>query len=166
MIDNWRWRNVPFYLRSGRYSEVMIQFRSVPHMMFPIDGNDETIERNRLTLVLQPNEGIRLNFQTKVPEIEGTHLQASDLSFNYRESFHERALPEAYERLLLDAIQGEAALFMRGDEIEQAWAIMDPLIVAAERECPMPEKYAPGSDGPKNADELMARDGRKWMAIG
>lgn len=172
MIDNWRWRNVPFYLRSGkalrqRYSEVMIQFRSVPHMMFPIEGADETIERNRLTLVLQPNEGIRLNFQTKLPEIEGTHLQAADLNFNYREAFHERALPEAYERLLLDAIQGEATLFMRGDEIEQAWAIMDPLIAASESgDCPLPEKYAPGGDGPKNADELIAKDGRKWMGIG
>ncbi len=172
MIDNWRWRNVPFYLRSGkalraRYSEVMIQFRSVPHMMFPIENADDTIERNRLTLVLQPNEGIRLNFQTKVPAVEGTQLRASDLNFNYREAFHERALPEAYERLLLDAILGEAALFMRGDEIEQAWAIMDPLIAASERaDGPLPEKYAPGSDGPKSADELMARDGRKWMGIG
>lgn len=170
-IDNWRWRNVPFYVRSGkslraRYSEVVIQFRCPPHMLIPIPVGEQ-IDCNRLSMVLQPNEGIRINFQTKVPEVDGTRLQARDLSFDYREAFSERALPEAYERLLLDAIQGEAALFMRNDEIEQAWAIMDPLITAAEGQAaPKPEQYTPGGDGPKCADELLAREGRKWQKIG
>jgi len=170
-IDNWRWRNVPFYLRSGkalrsRYSEVMIQFRCPPHMLIPVPAG-ETIDCNRLTLVLQPNEGIRINFQTKVPEVDGTHLQPRDLSFDYRSSFSDSALPEAYERLLLDAIQGEAALFMHSSEIERAWEIMDPLIRATEREGgPMPESYAIGSDGPKCSDAMLAEEGRKWMKIG
>jgi glucose-6-phosphate 1-dehydrogenase len=169
-IDNWRWRNVPFYLRSGkslraRYSEVSIQFRSVPHMIFPIPSG-EGLECNRVSLVLQPNEGIRLNFLSKVPEVDGTHLEARDLSFDYREAFHERALPESYERLLLDAIQGEATLFMRADEIEEAWAIMDPLINAtSDKDAPPPEVYLPGSDGPRCADEMLAREGRTWRPI-
>jgi glucose-6-phosphate 1-dehydrogenase len=170
-IDNWRWRNVPFYLRSGkalssRFSEVIVQFHCPPHMLIPIPTGQQ-IECNRISLVLQPNEGIRLNFQTKVPEVDGTHLQARDLSFDYREAFSERALPEAYERLLLDAINGEAALFMRNDEIEQAWAIMDPLIAATERpDAPTPETYPQGSDGPKCADQLLAKEGRKWAKLG
>ncbi len=170
-IDNWRWRNVPFYLRSGkslrsRYSEVAIQFKCPPHMLIPIPAG-ETVDCNKITLVLQPNEGIRINFQTKVPEVDGTRLQPRDLAFDYEEAFNERSLPEAYERLLLDAIQGEAALFMHSDEIEQAWRIMDPLIAATERaEAPQPESYAPGSAGPKCADELLAREGRKWQKLG
>ena len=170
-VDNWRWQNVPFYLRSGkslraRYSEVVIQFRCPPHMLIPIPAGEQ-VECNRITLVLQPNEGIRLSFQTKVPEVDGTRLKARDLSFDYREAFSERALPEAYERLLLDAILGEAALFMRNDEIEQAWAIMDPIIQATERgDAPAPEIYAPGGDGPKCADQLLSCEGRKWQKIG
>jgi glucose-6-phosphate 1-dehydrogenase len=169
-LDNWRWRNVPFYLRSGkalraRYSEVSIQFRCVPHMIFPLPPG-ELLECNRVSMVLQPNEGIRLNFLSKVPEVDGTHLEARDLSFDYREAFNERALPESYERLLLDAIQGEAALFMRADEIEEAWSIMDPLIAATERaDGSPPEVYLPGSDGPRCADELLLREGRAWRPI-
>ena len=99
--------------------------------------------------------------------MDGTHLHAQDLSFDYRDAFNERALPEAYERLLLDAIQGEATLFMRNDEIEQAWAIMDPLIAATERpDAPQPQIYASGTDGPKCADELLAKEGRKWTKMG
>jgi len=169
-INNHRWQNVPFYIRSGkslkaRYSEVSIQFRCPAHMLIPIpDG--EHVECNRLSIILQPNEGIRLNFQTKVPEVDGTKLQARDLSFNYREGFSDRAVPEAYERLLLDAIMGEAALFMRSDEIEQAWAIMDPLIKATEApDAPQPEAYPIGSEGPKCSDALLARDGRKWAKL-
>jgi glucose-6-phosphate 1-dehydrogenase len=170
-IDNWRWRGVPFYLRSGkamraRFSEIMIQFRCPPHVLIPIPPG-ETIDCNKLTLILQPNEGIRINFQTKVPEVDGTHLKARDLSFNFQEAFSERALPEAYERLLLDAIHGDASLFMHSDEIERAWEIMDPLIAATERpDAPMPELYPIGSDGPKCGDELLSREGRKWQKIG
>jgi glucose-6-phosphate 1-dehydrogenase len=169
-LDNWRWRHVPFYLRSGkalrkRFSEVVIQFRSPPHLIFPLQKG-ETLKSNRISLILQPNEGIRMNFETKVPEVDGMRLQDRDLSFDYRESFTERALPEAYERLLLDAMLGEASLFMRNDEIEQAWAIMDPLIAATERsDAPMPETYAKGTEGPKGADDMLACQGRKWEGI-
>jgi glucose-6-phosphate 1-dehydrogenase len=170
-IDNWRWRNVPFYLRSGknlksRYSEVCIQFRCPPHMLIPVPAG-ETIECNRLKLVLQPNEGIRIHFQTKVPEVDGTHLQGRDLAFDYEQAFSERSLPEAYERLLLDAINGDAALFMHSNEIERAWEIMDPLIAASESaSAPMPESYPVGSEGPKCADALLGQEGRKWQPVG
>jgi len=169
-VDNWRWRNVPFYLRSGkglasRYSEVMIQFRCPPHLMFPLPPG-EILQCNRLTLVLQPNEGIRLNIQTKVPDVEGTMLQPRDMAFDYRGAYPEKALPEAYERLLLDAMQGDAALFMRSDEIERAWEIMDPLIAASEATTsPQPTAYPVGSQGPKCADDLLATEGRTWQPL-
>ena len=114
--------------------------------------------------MLQPNEGIKLTFQTKVPAIEGTTLQPRDLFFDYKESFG--VLPEAYERLLLDALQGDASLFMRGDEIERSWEIMDPFIKVAEAgQTACPAEYPVGGDGPECADELLARDGRKWQKI-
>ena len=170
-INNARWQNVPFYLRSGkalrsRYSEVMIQFRCPPHMIFPLPPGQQ-FDCNRVSIILQPNEGIRLNFQTKEPGVDGTKMQPRDLSFNYRDAYSERSLPEAYERLLLDAMQGDASLFMRSDEIEQAWAIIDPLIKATESaDGPPPAAYPLGSEGPRSAEELLSRDGRKWQALG
>ncbi len=170
-VDNWRWRGVPFYLRSGkamaaRFSEVVIQFHCPPHLMFPLPPG-QTLHCNRLTLRIQPNEGIRLNFETKVPDTERVQLKPADLQFQYRDAYGEQALPEAYERLILDAIQGDATLFMRSDEIERAWAIMDPVIAATERPGgPQPLSYAVGSHGPRCADELMARDGRAWQNDG
>ncbi|MDB5312858.1 MAG: zwf 2 [Gemmataceae bacterium] len=170
-VENRRWHGVPFYLRSGkglkaRYSEVMIQFRCPSHLMFPLPPGQE-LQCNRVTIVLQPNEGIQLNFQTKVPEVDGVSLQPRDLSFDYKEAYKEKALPEAYERLLLDAIQGDASLFMRSDEIERAWEIVDPIIAATERpDAPPPEQYPVGSQGPPCADELLAAEGKKWRPIG
>ncbi|HEY3789144.1 MAG TPA: glucose-6-phosphate dehydrogenase [Urbifossiella sp.] len=169
-IENRRWHGVPFYLRSGkglaaRYSEVMIQFRCPSHLMFPLPPG-QVLQCNRVTIVLQPNEGIQLNFQTKVPEVDGVTLQPRDLSFDYKEAYHEEALPEAYERLILDAIQGDASLFMRSDEIERAWEIMDPIIAASQRkESPMPEKYAVGSQGPAGADSLFPGSAHGWQPI-
>jgi glucose-6-phosphate 1-dehydrogenase len=164
-VDNARWKNVPFYLRSGkgltsRYSEIVIQFHCPPHLMFPLPKG-EVLQCNKMTLVLQPNEGIHLNFQTKVPAVDGVTLRPRDLAFDYRSAYENQALPEAYERLILDAIQGDAALFMRADEIERAWEIIDPLI-AANRE---PELYPIGSQGPACADKLMEADGRVWQVI-
>jgi glucose-6-phosphate 1-dehydrogenase len=170
-VENRRWRGVPFYLRSGkglksRYSEVMIQFRCPSHLMFPLPPG-EVLQCNRITLVIQPNEGIHLNFQTKVPDVDGVGLQPRDLAFDYKQAYAEKALPEAYERLLLDAIQGDPSLFMRADEIERAWEIVDPIIAASERpDAPPPEEYPVGSQGPKCADELLTREGRKWQPIG
>ena len=171
MIQNSRWKNVPFYLRSGkglknRYSEIFIQFRCPPHLMFPLPPG-EILKCNHMKLVLQPNEGIHLNFQTKVPEVEGVHLQPRDLTFDFKEAFSTKAMPEAYERLLLDAIQGDAALFMRSDEIERAWEIMDPIIAAtAGADSPQPQEYAIGSQGPDCADALLAPEGRAWNQVG
>ncbi|HJZ57514.1 MAG TPA: glucose-6-phosphate dehydrogenase, partial [Gemmataceae bacterium] len=127
----------------------------------------EVLECNRLKIVLQPNEGIRLNFQTKVPDVDGVRLCPRDLAFDYKDAYHEKALPEAYERLLLDAMQGDASLFMRSDEIERAWEIIDPIIAATERaDAPPPEEYPVGSDGPARANELLAAEGKKWQPIG
>jgi glucose-6-phosphate 1-dehydrogenase len=169
-IDNWRWRGVPFFLRSGkaltrRESEVVIQFRCPPHLMFPLPPG-ATLQCNRLSICIQPDEGIHLNFQSKVPDHDRTELRAADMEFHYADTYGSKAIPESYERLLLDAIQGDAALFMRSDEIERAWAVMDPLIAAAERrDGPRPLEYAKGSNGPQCADEFLARGGRAWFSL-
>jgi glucose-6-phosphate 1-dehydrogenase len=170
-VENRRWHGVPFYLRSGkglksRYSEVMIQFRCPSHLMFPLPPG-EVLQCNRITLVIQPNEGIRLNFQTKVPDVDGVRLLPRDLAFDYKHAYSDRALPEAYERLLLDAMQGDASLFMRADEIERAWEIIDPIITASSQpDAPLPEEYAVGSQGPACADKMLDAEGRKWQPIG
>jgi glucose-6-phosphate 1-dehydrogenase len=168
-IDNWRWHGVPFFLRSGkalndRRSEVIIQFRCPPHLMFPLPPG-ATLQCNRLSMCIQPDEGIHLNFQSKVPDVEEMSLRPADLEFHFRDAYGEDAIPESYERLLSDAMQGDAALFMRDDEIERAWAIMEPFIAASERvegACP---EYAPGSPGPACADEFLARTGRQWVSL-
>jgi glucose-6-phosphate 1-dehydrogenase len=169
-VDNWRWRGVPFFLRSGkalkdRLSEVVIQFRCPPHLMFPLPPGT-TLTCNRLGICIQPDEGIHLNFQSKVPDREAMLLRATDMEFHYRTSYPEAPIPEAYERLLQDALAGDAALFMRADEIEKAWEIMGPLIAAVEAPgAPPPEQYPVGSDGPANADAFLARSGREWISM-
>ena len=165
-LDNRRWYGVPFYLRSGkglraRYSEVMIQFKCPARLMFPLPPG-EMLQCNRLKMVIQPNESIQLNFQTKVPDVDGVSLKPHNLTFDYKKAYKDQALPEAYERLLLDAIQGDASLFMRADEIERAWEIMDPIIAAADHAPQQPEKYAVGSDGPAAANKLLDC----WQPIG
>ena len=118
---------------ANRYSEVMIQFRCPPHLMFPLPPG-ETLQCNRLhDRASSRTRGSTLNFQTKVPDVDGVALQPRDLAFDYKHAYADKALPEAYERLLLDAMQGDASLFMRADEIERAWEIMDPIIAAAEQ---------------------------------
>jgi glucose-6-phosphate 1-dehydrogenase len=167
-VANWRWQNVPFYLRSGkalakRYSEVLIQFHCPPHLMFPLPAG-QTLQCNQLALCIQPDEGIHLNFQTKVPDEQMT-LHPADLEFHYREAYPDRPIPEAYERLLEDALHGDAALFMSNAEIERAWAVMEPFLAAAERpEAPPPGSYAVGSQGPACADDFIGREGRAWQS--
>jgi len=168
-IDNWRWHGVPFFLRSGkalsrRLSEVVIQFRCPPHLMFPLPPG-ATLQCNRLSLCIQPDEGIHVTFQSKVPDQEEMALRPANLEFHFRDTYGEDAIPEAYERLLFDALQGDAALFMRNDEIERAWAIMDPLIEAATRPNVPLWEYAIGSDGPACADKFLARGGREWLSL-
>jgi glucose-6-phosphate 1-dehydrogenase len=166
-IDNWRWRGVPFFLRSGkglgvRCTNVIVQFLCPPHLMFPLPQG-QVLQCNRLALTIQPNEGIHFNFQTKVPDTEGVELRPADLQFHYRDIYKDQPIPDAYERLLQDAIQGEAALFMRSDEIERAWEIMDPLIAAVEGAKTPMQTYPVGSMGPKCADEFIRGEGRDWL---
>jgi glucose-6-phosphate 1-dehydrogenase len=166
-VNNWRWRNVPFFLRSGkglkeRTSEVVIQFRCPPHLMFPLPPG-ATLQCNRLSITIQPDEGIHIDFETKVPDGDGVELRPSCLHFHYREAYPDKPIPESYERLLLDALNGDAHLFMRSDEIERAWEIMDPIIAATERAAaPPPAEYAVGSAGPAAAAEINGRTGREW----
>src|SRR5262249_1282830 len=130
---------------------------------------DQTLQCNRLSLCIQPDEGIHLNFQSKVPD-QGMVLAPADLEFHYRSRYRDMAIPEAYERLLQDALHGDAALFMRSDEIERAWEILDPLIAGVEHPepvpgAPLPQEYPAGSEGPECADAFLAQTGRSWLSL-
>ena len=166
-VDNWRWHGVPFYLRSGKAmndkrTEIIIQFRSPPHLMFPVD-QDQGLPSNMLAICLQPDEGMHLQFQAKTPDA-GLQVRPVDLEFHYASSFGEQAIPEAYERLLLDVVNGDPSLFIRSDEIEQAWSIIDPVIDGFGRPtAALPLAYDPGTTGPPEADEFLAQDGRIWL---
>ncbi len=166
-IDNWRWQGVPFYLRSGKAlqektSEVVIEFKPPPHIMFPLP-DDYRLTPNFLSLCIQPDEGIHLRFETKVPDTP-QETRSVDMEFKYRTTFAEDRIPDAYERLLIDAFNGDASLFTRSDEIEAAWAIVDPVIQGWEQmeEAPPLASYIPGSWGPQEADEFISRDQRQW----
>ena len=165
MIDNWRWQGVPFYLRSGkrmprRATEIAIQFRKPPHVMFPLPEG-ETIEPNTLAIRVQPKEGIALRFEVKVPGIE-VKMASVDMDFGYAEAFGDLD-HDAYETLLLDCMLGEATLFTRSDEVEAAWGVVDPIIDYWTNKRPdhFPN-YPAGSWGPTVADEFIAREGAKW----
>ena len=166
-VDNWRWQGVPFYLRSGKAltnkrTEVLIQFRRPPHLIFP-QGPSGDITSNTLSICLQPNEGVHLEFQAKAPD-STLDLRPVNLEFNYEDSFGGQEIPDAYERLLLDALNGDASLFIRSDEIEQSWSIIDPLIHGlSQPPTRPPEIYDPGTEGPYAADDFLARDGRAWL---
>jgi glucose-6-phosphate 1-dehydrogenase len=165
-VDNWRWQGVPFYLRSGkamscRTTQIVIQFRGPPTAVFG-NGCDELCEANRLVIQIQPAEGIQLHFQTKVPD-RGMRLRLTDLEFDFNREFA-GVMPEAYERLLLDAFQGDASLFARADEVELAWGIIDPIISAwQDTNRPPLEIYEPGLWGPTSAVDWIQRQGRQWF---
>ncbi len=165
-IDNWRWQDVPFYLRTGkrlprRVSEVSVVFNPVPHRAFPA-GADEAWRPNRLVLRIQPDEGIVLKFQAKRPG-PNMLLHPVAMRFDYDEAYG-GASPDAYETLLLDAIEGDATLFMRADQVEAAWRVVQPILDVWETAAP-PEfpNYASGTWGPSAADHLLASDGRTWL---
>ena len=167
-LDNWRWQGVPFYLRTGkvmscRTTQIVVQFREPPHMLFP-DGPRNAAESNRLVIQVQPAEGIQLHFETKVPDA-GMKIRQTDLEFNYRREFR-GVMPEAYERLLLDALEGDASLFARADEVETAWSISDPILAAwsAGNDPPL-HIYEPGDWGPAESTEWMHRQGRQWFDV-
>ncbi len=165
-VDNWRWRGVPFYLRSGKRlalksTEIAIEFKCVPHLMFDIE-REKDITPDVLSLCIQPNEGIHLRFQAKEPGA-GMQTRPVTMEFEYAGHFGAGALPDAYERLLLDALKGDASLFARADEIELAWSLIDPVLEQWEREkSPSLATYGAGTWGPSEADELLAGDGRAW----
>jgi glucose-6-phosphate 1-dehydrogenase len=166
-VDNWRWQGVPFYLRSGKSldaktTEIAIQFKRVPHLLFPVASGRE-MTPNILSLCLQPDEGIHLQFEAKDVG-SGMRLRTVDMEFHYAQDFGPAALPEAYERLLMDALQGDASLFARSDEIELAWALIDRILADWERpHAPALVTYAPGSRGPAEADQFLAQGGRAWL---
>ncbi|MCJ7825554.1 MAG: glucose-6-phosphate dehydrogenase, partial [Anaerolineales bacterium] len=165
-VDNWRWQSVPFYLRSGKYlakkeSEISIEFKRPPHMMFDLPTNYD-FTPNILSLCIQPDEGMHLKFEIKVPD-SVQESRSVDMDFHYRDAFSETALPEAYERLLLDALKGDASLFARSDGIELAWKLIDPVIQGdSSLEANEMTVYEPGSWGPAGADDLLTHDGRVW----
>jgi len=164
-IDNWRWQGVPFYLRSGKAlahksSEIIIEFERPPHLMFHLpEGSDFT--PNILSLCIQPDEGIHLRFEAKLPD-SAQEMRSVDMDFHYGSSFS-GSLPEAYERLLLEALDGDASLFTRSDGIEASWKMVDPILKGwEEHDDPPLYIYPLGSWGPTEADQLLARDGRRW----
>jgi glucose-6-phosphate 1-dehydrogenase len=163
-ISNWRWSGVPFYLRTGkrlheRLSEIVVVFRHVPHLLFKsVSGR---VVDNRLTIRLQPDEGITLWLTIKEPGPGGMRLKHVPLDMSFAEAFVAPA-PEAYERLLMDVIRGNATLFMRRDEVEAAWRWIDPIRTAWARTAEVPRPYVAGSWGPAGSVALIERDGRTW----
>ncbi|MCK6580570.1 MAG: glucose-6-phosphate dehydrogenase [Anaerolineae bacterium] len=164
-VDNWRWMDVPFYLRSGKamakkVSEIVVQFRRPPHLFFNLPPGKK-LHPNILSMCIQPDEGIHLRFQAKVPN-SPNEVQPVVMEFHFSSTF-EGALPDAYERLLLDAMQGDAALFTREDEIELSWRLIDNVLAGwASPGSPPMLTYAPGTWGPDDAEMLLADDGRRW----
>ncbi|ABW16353.1 glucose-6-phosphate 1-dehydrogenase [Parafrankia sp. EAN1pec] len=163
-VQNWRWSGVPFYLRTGKRldrhaSEIVVQFRPVPHSIFP--GIKDAISPNALVLRLQPDEGVRLHLMAKEPGPGGVRLRPVHLNLSFAETFKSR-LPDAYERLLMDVVRGNPTLFMRRDEVEAAWAWVEPILAALAASIDSPRRYAAGTGGPAAAIALIERDGRTW----
>jgi glucose-6-phosphate 1-dehydrogenase len=167
LINNWRWQGVPFYLRSGKQmmekrSEILVQFKCLPHVLFP--GQQECAQTaNLLAICLQPDEGIHLRFEAKVPDT-AAEMRSVEMEFHYRDSFGSTSIPDAYERLLLDVLNGDAALFIRDDRAELAWELIDPIVFAWRHASARPlAVYQPGSWGPDEAEELLGRNGHRWL---
>lgn len=163
-IENWRWAGVPFYLRTGkrmpkRSSEIIIQFRPVPHSIFEAGAGD--VVANRLVIRLQPDEGVTLNLMTKDPGPGGLRLRTAPLNLSFAETFKVR-YPDAYERLLMDVVRGNPTLFMRRDEVEAAWSWVEPILAGWENSSEKPKAYTAGTWGPSAAIALIERDGRTW----
>jgi glucose-6-phosphate 1-dehydrogenase len=167
MIDDWRWSGVPIYVRTGkrlpkRATEIAIQFREVPHKLFASTGSEP--DRNLLAIRIQPDEGIMLRFAAKIPGL-GLDVRPVTMDFTYGSAFSVDS-PDAYETLILDALQGDASLFTRADEVEHAWANVDPIIEYwMDSDPPNFPNYDAGTWGPAEADQLLAREGRQWRRI-
>ncbi len=167
-IDNWRWRGVPFYLRTGkrlakRYSEIVIQFKSVPHSIFYQENEQQNLQPNKLVIRLQPDDGIELTLMNKVPSLSGGPMVLGQKSLKLDFSNVEKSRPiDAYERLLLDFINDNQTLFVRRDEVEAAWNWVDPIINAWKQSAAPAKKYAAGSFGPASSLALPLKDGCEW----
>jgi glucose-6-phosphate 1-dehydrogenase len=163
-IDNWRWNDVPFYLRTGkrmskRYSEIVVDFKEIPHSIFPNKG--ACIESNKLVIRLQPEEKISMFIMNKVPGLtDGMRLQKVELDLNVPE--HAPRVPDAYEHLLLDVIRNNPTLFMRRDEVEAAWIWADKILDGWESEDIKPKSYPAGTNGPSASIAMIEKDGRSW----
>lgn len=167
-IENWRWAGVPFYIRTGkrlatRVSEIVIQFREVPHSIFSREGGAPIA--NKLVIRLQPDEGVKLFLMIKDPGPGGMRLREVNLNLSFADTFDERT-PEAYERLLLDVIRGNQTLFMRRDELEAAWKWVDPIRHAWDALDDAPQPYTAGTWGPSSSIGLIERDKRTWHEEG
>jgi glucose-6-phosphate 1-dehydrogenase len=163
-IANWRWAGVPFYLRTGKRlpvhtSEIVIQFHKIPHSIFGAGAG--VIRPNQLVVRLQPDEGVQLILMSKVPGPGGMRMRATPLNLSFAETFQVR-YPDAYERLLMDVVRGNPTLFMRRDEVEAAWAWVEPILEAWRDSREPPKPYTAGSWGPSAAIALIERDGRTW----
>ncbi len=168
-VSNWRWAGTPFYLRTGkklkgRASEIAVVFKDAPHSIF---GAEAGFHRNVLSIRLQPNEGMTLGVTIKEPGPGGMRLVDVPLDMSFAEALGPEVeeVPDAYERLIMDVIRGNQTLFMRGDEVEAAWAWTDPIIAGWQQRGEVPKPYEPGSAGPEDALMLMHKDGRKWREI-
>jgi len=165
-IENWRWSGVPFYLRTGKrlkekHSEIVVQFQDVPHSIFP--EQKYNVQPNRLMIRLQPDEGVKLSVMVKEPGPGSFDLRPVSLDLSFQETFGVR-YPDAYERLLMEVLRGNPALFMRRDEVEAAWRWVDTIIESWEATNQKVDSYVSGTWGPATSSLLLDRDGRSWQA--
>lgn len=161
-IDSWRWRDVPFYIRTGKRmarkaSQIVFEFKPVPHSIF----GDEPLQANRLVLSLQPEEGVQLSLMTKEPGPGGFRMRSLPLNLSFSDAFSVN-YPDAYERLLMEVLRGNPALFMRRDEVESGWKWIDRILESWRLEQMEPQEYMAGSWGPTDAFVMLDRDGRRW----
>ncbi len=167
-VDNWRWKDVPFFVRTGKAlqaksSLIVVEFKPAPQFAFPSESG-ETWRPNRLVISIQPQMDIRLRFQAKQPGPQMI-LQPVEMVFNYADAYGDNS-PEAYETLLEDVIEGNPTLFMRADQVETAWEIIEPILEAWQTRPPVDfPNYTPGTWGPEDAEALIARDGRNWTTL-
>jgi glucose-6-phosphate 1-dehydrogenase len=166
-VSNWRWSGVPFYLRTGKrlarkVTEIAVILKPVPHLAFQSTGS-VGVQANQIILTVQPDEGVTVSIGAKIPGAR-MRIRPVNMEFHYGTSFVSES-PEAYERLILDAMRGDATLFTRNDEIEALWGIIDPVLTAwhEDTSSPIPQ-YAAGSEGPAEADALLD-DGRTWRRL-
>ncbi len=166
-IDNWRWADVPFYIRTGkgmtaRKTEIAIQFKKAPGVLFR-DVDDGQLSSSRMIFRIQPDEGIQMRFSAKEP---GRKVRLSDVNMNFRYSDYFKSSPSTgYETLIYDCLIGDATLFQRADNVETGWAVVQPLLDAWAEGHDEVHWYEAGSAGPKEADDLLARDGRRWLSL-